>query len=100
MACVQQVATSASGAEVIQSCCKMIRKALLLKSPFLTSLVVWEDVFRCVLLGSLQSVQSAEQVVFWKCGASGRVPPSHSGVFCTFICLSPWDTWQLEGEGP
>lgn len=96
---MQQVATSASGEEVIRSCCKMIGKTLLLKSVFLTSLVMWEDVFLCVLPRSLQSVQSAELVVFWKCGARGRTPPSHSRISCAFICLSSWDTWQLEGEG-
>lgn len=84
---MQQVATSASG-EVILSCCKMIGKTLLLKSVFLTSLVVWEDVLLCVLPRSLQSVQSAELVVFWKCGARGRTPPSHSHISCAFICLS------------
>lgn len=46
-------------------------EALLVKSACLTSLVVQTDVFLCNLLRSLQSVQSAEQVVFWRCGARG-----------------------------
>lgn len=94
---MQQVATSTSGAEVIQSRREAIRKALLLKSAFLTSLVMCEDVFLCILFRSLQSVQSAEGVVFWKCGARGRTPRNRSGIFCASVCQS--DTWQLGGQG-
>jgi len=48
---MQQVAVSAPGAEAIWSCCKMMGKALLLKSVFLTSSVGWEDVLLVFCLG-------------------------------------------------
>lgn len=88
MACVQQVATSASGAEVIQSCCKLIRKALLLKSAFLTSLVVWEDVFVVFCSGLCNPFRVLNRLCFGNVGqAEECLPVTWASFVLLFVCL-------------
>lgn len=84
---MQQVVTSASGAEGIQFCCKMIRKALLLKAAFLASSVMWEDVFLCVLLGLYGRFRVLNRWCFGNAEQSEECLPSLLGIFCSFIWL-------------